>query len=215
MGMTRPALYYYVKNKDELLARLLTETTEAPAAEIKRLARHADADPAARLRGVARVMALRRASDPNQYRLLVRSEAELPAELADSQRAAHQTTLRELVGLIEEGIEEGLFRPVDPRTTAPAVLGMCDWIAWWPQPLGKQTPAEVADQVADLVLAMVSRPDGRLTGAVGPRAAIAQLCADLDYPAACGHPCGRRHSPVPGRCGESVSAPARCHGPRR
>ncbi|MFF7549741.1 TetR/AcrR family transcriptional regulator [Streptomyces canus] len=181
MGMTRPALYYYVKNKDEVLARLLTETTEAPAAEIKRLARHRDADAAARLRGVARVMALRRASDPNQYRLLVRSEAELPADLVDSQRAAQRATLREMAALIEEGIREGLFRPVDSRTTALAMIGMCNWIAWWPQPHGKLTPAEVADQIADLVLAMVRRPEGRLTGAMGARAAIAQLRADLDY----------------------------------
>ena len=35
MGMTRPALYYYVKNKDQLLARLVTEITEGPAADIE------------------------------------------------------------------------------------------------------------------------------------------------------------------------------------
>jgi hypothetical protein len=39
----------------------------------------------------------------------------------------------------------------------------------------------VADRIADLVLAMVRRPEGRLRGAVGARAAIAQLRADLDY----------------------------------
>lgn len=181
MGMTRPALYYYVKNKDELLARLVTETTEAPAAEIKRLAKHPNADAAVRLRGVARAMALRRASDPNHFQMLVRSEAELPADLARAHRAAQRATLRELILLIEEGIEAGQFRPVDPRTTALAVIGMCNWIAWWQHSLGEKTPGDVAEQIADLALVMVRRADGHLPGTAGPQAAIAQLRADLDY----------------------------------
>jgi AcrR family transcriptional regulator len=181
MGMTRPALYYYVRNKDELLARLVTETTEAPAAEIRRLAKHPDADAAVRLRGVARAMALRRATDPNRFQMLVRSEAELPPDLAASHRTAQRATLRELIRLIEEGVETGQFRPVDPRTTALAVIGMCNWIAWWQHSLGEQTPNEVADQIADLALGMVRQPDGHVPGATGPTGAIAQLRADLDY----------------------------------
>ena len=31
MGMTRSALYYYVRNKDQLLAQLVTEITSGPA----------------------------------------------------------------------------------------------------------------------------------------------------------------------------------------
>ena len=52
MGMTRPSLYYYVKNKDQLLARLVTEITEAPAAATEEIAeREVDApDQAARAR---------------------------------------------------------------------------------------------------------------------------------------------------------------------
>lgn len=181
MGMTRPALYYYVKNKDELLARLVAETTEAPAAEIKRLAKHPDADPAVRLRGVARAMALRRATDPNRFLLLVRSEAELPADLARLHKTAQRATLRELILLVEEGIESGQFRPVDPRTTALAVIGMCNWIAWWQQSLGEKTPSEVAEQIADLAVVMVRRPDDRVSGTAGVEGAIVQLRADLDH----------------------------------
>jgi AcrR family transcriptional regulator len=181
LGMTRPALYYYVRSKDELLARLVTETTEAPAAEITRLAKQPAADAAVRLRGVARAVALRRATDPSGFQMLVRSEAELPPELARSHKLAQRTTLRELTRLIEEGIESGQFRPVDPRTTALAVIGMCNWIAWWQSSLGGKTPAEVADQIADLALAMVRRLDSQVSGPAGKLMVIAQLRADLDY----------------------------------
>lgn len=181
MGMTRPALYYYVKNKDELLAQLVTETTEASAAEIRRLAKHPDSDAAVRLRGVVYATALRRAIDPNRFQLLVRSEAELPPDLARSHRAAQRATLRELILLIEDGIEAGQFRPVEPRTTALAVIGMCNWIAWWQHSLGEKTPAEIAEQMADLAVGMVRQPNGHVPGAAGPQGAIAQLRSGLDY----------------------------------
>lgn len=181
MGMTRPALYYYVKNKDELLARLVAETTEAPAAEIKRLAEHRGADPAVRLRGVAHAMALRRATDPDRFQMLVRSEAELPVDLAQSHRAAQRATLKEMIVLIEEGISTGHFRPVEPRTTALAIIGMCNWIAWWQHSIGEQSADEIAEQIADLALTMVRPSDGHAPGAAGPQAAIAQLRADIDY----------------------------------
>lgn len=181
MGMTRPALYYYFKNKDELLAQLVSETTEAPAAEIQRLAAYPDSDATGRFRHVAHAMALRRATDPNRFLLLVRSEAELPSDLAAAHRSAQRATLRELIRLIEAGIQSGQFRPVDARTTALALIGMCNWIAWWQSSLGSRSPSEIADQIADLALAMVRHLDGPGAGIRDPRAAIAQVRADLEY----------------------------------
>lgn len=78
MGITRPALYYYVKSKDELLARLVEQITEGPAAEIEALAADSDTDPASRLRRIAHLITLQRADQPNRFQLLLRSEADLP-----------------------------------------------------------------------------------------------------------------------------------------
>jgi AcrR family transcriptional regulator len=182
VGMTRPALYYYVRSKEEILSRLVAESTEAPAAEIKRLVNARDADAAARLRAVAYSIALRRATDPFQLQMLVRSESELPADLARSYRAAQRATLRELIVLIDGGIETGEFRPVDARTAALAVVGMCNWVAWWPDSLDGQTPDDIARQIADFALAMVRQVDDAGTGVGGgPRAAIARLRTELDY----------------------------------
>jgi AcrR family transcriptional regulator len=182
VGMTRPALYYYVRSKEEILSRLVAEGTEAPAAEIKRLVNAPDADAATRLRAVAYSIALRRATDPFQLQLLVRSESELPADLARSYRAAQRATLRELVALIDGGIEAGEFRPVDATSAALAIVGMCNWVAWWQESLDSRTPDEVARQLADLALAMVRQVDDSGQGTKGgPEAAIARIRSELDY----------------------------------
>ena len=77
MGMTRPSLYYYVKNKDQLLARLVTEITEGPAAAVEEIADR-DLDATAKLRALVRLIAARQADHAARFRLVIRSESELP-----------------------------------------------------------------------------------------------------------------------------------------
>jgi hypothetical protein len=36
--------------------------------------------------------------------------------------------------IIEAGIAQGVFKPVDPRLQAYAILGMCNWIYKWYKP---------------------------------------------------------------------------------
>ncbi|MGW0579490.1 TetR/AcrR family transcriptional regulator [Streptomyces sp. NPDC002920] len=183
MGITRPALYYYVKSKDELLAKLVEQITEGPAVEIESLAEDSDTDPASRLRRIAHLITLQRASQPNRFQLLLRSEADLPPAAAKAHRAAQRSTLRHLVQVIDEGILKGQFRPVDTRAAAFAVFGMCNWVAWWYHPGGEHglAESEVADQISGLALAMVEQASVRTPGTSGPKAALGLLRQDLDY----------------------------------
>lgn len=183
MGITRPALYYYVKSKEELLAKLVEEMTEGPAAEIEALAADTDADPSDRLRRIAHLITLQRATQPSRFQLLLRSEADLPSAVAETQRAAQRSTLRHLIQVIDEGILKGQFRPVETRTAALAVAGMCNWVAWWHHPGGEhgQNPEDTADQIANLAVSMVQQTTQRTPETPGPKAALALLRQDLDY----------------------------------
>lgn len=181
LGMTRPALYYYVRSKDDLLSRLVMETTEAPAVEIQTISDDTAMSPTSKLRAIAHAVALRRAMEPVRFKLLVRSESELPDTVAESNRVAQRATLHAFTKLIKDGVSSGEFRPVDPRVTALAVLGMCNWIAWWHHPHEATSAPELADVMADLAVAMVRQPTDRLLDSPGPEAAIALLRADIDY----------------------------------
>ena len=63
LGITRPALYYYVKSKDELLAKLAADVAGGSAAQIAELAARPDLDAAGKLREIAR-LTCRPAGDP-------------------------------------------------------------------------------------------------------------------------------------------------------
>jgi AcrR family transcriptional regulator len=180
MGMTRPALYYYVKSKDELLAKLAADVAGGSAAEMAELAARPDLDAVGKLRGLARLSVVRLARQPDRFRLLIRSEAELPAELAESYDANRRAVLKTVADVIEQGIVAGQLRPVDARVAALAVLGMCNWVAWWFRP-GRDDVDAVADQLADMALAAVQRADHRTPEGEGPAAALAMLRQDLDH----------------------------------
>jgi len=180
LGITRPALYYYVKSKDELLAKLVTEVTNGPLDELNALVA-ADDDPERLLRGIVGVIVGRRATQPERFRLLIRSEAELPAELTSAYDEGRRAVLKVIAGVVEAGVRAGRFRPVDARVAALGVLGMCNWVAWWFHPGGKDTADAVTAQLADMAVGALARPDHQVPEAEGPAAALKLLRQDLDH----------------------------------
>lgn len=183
MGMTRPSLYYYVKNKDELLARLVTEITEAPAAATEEIAGR-ELDAVTKLRELVRLIAGQQARHAARFQLVIRSESELPDDLAGAHQAAKRRVLDGFTRVVDQGIRSGEFRPRPVRTTALALIGMCNWVAWWFRPGGVQSPEEVGEQMAEMAVAMVAQAPDRLPDTPrpdDPAAALSLLRQDLDY----------------------------------
>jgi len=180
LGITRPALYYYVKSKDELLAKLVTEVTDGPLSELTELVARPGLDAVGKLRGIVRIIVIRRASQPARFRLLIRSEAELPAELTAAYDESRRAVLRTVASTIEEGVRAGQFRPVDSRVAALGVLGMCNWVAWWFNPDGRDGVDSVAEQLTEMALGALQRAENRALDG-GPAAALAMLRQDIDH----------------------------------
>lgn len=55
-------------------------------------------------------------------------------------------------GIIEEGIDQKVFFCKNPRLAVKAVLGVINWTIMWYRPEGEQTPDEIADFNADLLI---------------------------------------------------------------
>lgn len=181
MGITRPALYYYVKSKDELLAKLVTEITESNTAEIRETARDPGLDPVEKLRKIAHMLAFQRALQPKRFLLLARSEADLPPPLAEAHESAKRETLKVLITIVRNGARAGQFRPVDPRIASLAVMGMCNWVAWWGQASDTTEATRIAGMLAELAVSMIAQSSHRTPELPGPAAALALLRQDIDY----------------------------------
>jgi AcrR family transcriptional regulator len=180
VGLTRAALYHYFESKEALLTTLVEGITAARVAQLKRIRRDKSLSATGKLERVTRMMVLNVATHAARFRLLIQNENELPPGLATTQARGRREVLNQIVELFEEGITSGEFKPVDPHLGAFALLGMCNWIAWWFKPERKQPAEAIADEFAGIALgAFVKEPDTEATDAGDLRRTIRRMREDL------------------------------------
>jgi AcrR family transcriptional regulator len=136
MGISRPALYNYVSTKSDLLEMLVEQVTRSLADVLDTLAARTDLSPHDKLVSVVSMLTRQRAEHPEQFRILDRSETALPKALGAEHLQAKRKIVEDLSAVIDQGMDSGEFRQVDARVTALAILGMCNWVAWWFRPGG-------------------------------------------------------------------------------
>ena len=54
--------------------------------------------------------------------------------------------------IIEEGVEEGIFKVEDPSLSAKVALGVASWTVMWLNPQGRLSADEIASQSANILL---------------------------------------------------------------
>jgi AcrR family transcriptional regulator len=181
IGITRPGLYHYISSKEELLAELVREVSENSVHIVREVRLRTDLSSVEKLQAVVRALVLQRAGAPERFRVLDRTEAALPEEIAAQHLKARREVLAEMRTVIEEGVSTGEFRPRDARLAALSVIGMCNWVAWWFHP-GSDHPAEpVADQLAQNAVDMLAYPDSTGSQATAPHRALQMVRENLNY----------------------------------
>jgi AcrR family transcriptional regulator len=155
LGMSRPALYYYVKSKEVILEQLVENLSINDATALESIRRRRSGDPVEKLREMAHHLATNAGSNPHQTQILAQSKHHLPERIAQLNLDAERSIVQSLIWVLEQGTRRGQFRQVDPRTAALTIVGMCLWIAWWIEdaPL-EQQPVQIAAQAVNSVLAV-------------------------------------------------------------
>jgi AcrR family transcriptional regulator len=180
MGISRPALYHYVSNKEEILAALVRDILERVVELLEQVRDRADLTEDARVAEALRQIIVNNARNTTRFRLLDRSEPELPAEIAEMHRQARRRILELLTGLVDDAMAAGRFRPLPPRTVALAMLGMTNWVAWWYRAGTDGDADAVADVLVELAMNGARREDDRQLRS-GPWAALALLKEDITH----------------------------------
>ena len=180
-GMTRSALYYYFTNKEEILASLVEEVTVFSHRQSERVAANPDADPGETLRLMVRSHAKWLLDHAVQFRVVDRSESELPEKTRKVHDAAKRALLEDFTRIIAHGIQIGHFRPLDPRVAAFSMIGMCSWTAWWFKPGGRQTADAIADIIADMAVHSIRRDDAKRSKIADVSGAFQLLRDDIDH----------------------------------
>jgi AcrR family transcriptional regulator len=114
IGITRPGLYNYISSKEQLLAALVRDVSENTAHIVREVRHRTGLSSVEKLRTVVRALVLQRAGAPERFRVLDRTEAALPGEVASLHLKARREVLAEVRTIIEEGVS-----PRTPSTCSP------------------------------------------------------------------------------------------------
>ena len=179
LGISRPALYYYFRSKEDILACLVEDITVAAEEQSRAALLDAQADPPAALRQAALRHAGQLLRHPLEFRVLDSAERDLPEAVRQRHDRAKRALLDNFTAIIARGIASGDFRPVDARIAAFGIIGMCAWTAWWFSPDGRLPASQVAEAIADMAVAAIRREEGGAGRALGPAELTRRLRADL------------------------------------
>jgi AcrR family transcriptional regulator len=146
LGVTKPTVYYYVANKEQLLFEcFLAGLTPIRGAfrDAERLAGTARDRLIAVIRGYAAAIA-------SEYGwCMVRAhDQDLGPEMRRQINALKSEIDQCIRRLLRAGMDDGSIAPCDPKITAFAMAGALNWIAHWYRADQAMSAAEVADAFA-------------------------------------------------------------------
>ncbi len=150
LGLKPGALYYYFESKEDLLYFSQTETLE-------RLVGSAREIVALGLTGSEKLGRLMEAHLTHTLGELGGGAVHLEFQALPEDRLGEVVAKRdEYEGIVREairnGIEEGEFRPMEPKVATLMMLGTLNWAALWWRPSGSRTPADLAREFGEVLL---------------------------------------------------------------
>ncbi len=154
LGLSKAALYNYIPSKGKLLALIYNQAFEKIFHRIYEICA-SKVSPDEKLRQIIRdhicdIITKNIA----MFWVFFAEENQLPGKDFQQIREEKRKYTRLVIKIIEEGIEQGVFRPVDSKLQAYAILGMCNWIYKWYKPDKEVSSPE---QIADHFIALLER----------------------------------------------------------
>jgi AcrR family transcriptional regulator len=152
VGLSKPALYHYVRSKEEVLVELyegVLRSSKATVAEIE--ASTTSAVDALRAVIVERVAYT--CENQALLRVFFEEEAGLPREqLADVLQARRDYEDAVMAIVLRAVDEDSLSLPVSPRIYVNTLLGAANWVYKWFDPAGRLGPRDLGEEIAAALL---------------------------------------------------------------
>jgi AcrR family transcriptional regulator len=143
LGVTKPTLYYYIKNKEDILYQCMRLALEE-GQEALDVAKSHGTTGLERLHAFLARFAEIIATDFGTCLILSRDDA-LSPEARQTIRDSRATMDKQVRQIIEVGIADGSIAQCDPKLTAFTLFGALNWMAHWYRDTGQYTPREVAE----------------------------------------------------------------------
>lgn len=156
--MTKGSMYYYFKNKDDLLYHCHQMIMELSLEQIKEVF-NSDLNPVEKLRNAIKGHILLATSEKSMFMVMDKpnqhfSDIQLQEVLELRKSYSHYFDK-----IIHQGIESQVFEQVDVRMVRMIILGALNWIQEWYDQSGPQSAEKISNAYAGYLLKMVVKKE--------------------------------------------------------
>ncbi|GHO42325.1 TetR/AcrR family transcriptional regulator [Ktedonospora formicarum] len=151
LGATKGALYYHVKNKEEILRLIYLMVLNASEEPLSRIA-EAPLSPKEKLGQAIRHHTTVAANRSPAMAVFYREQQHLSGPFAKEIITRKKEYERYFEQIIVEGQESGLFtKAIDSKIATFGLLGMCNWLSQWYQAGGQYSSLQIADMFIAII----------------------------------------------------------------
>ena len=150
LHVTKPTIYHYVENKDDILYQCIRLGVEATRKAVTEISAQ-DGAAVDRLKAAMRQHARIAARDFGMCVVRV-GEHGLPPERRNRIRRLRREVDHLYRALIQQGIDEGSLAPCDPKLASFTIAAAIAWISRWYHADGPLSVDDIADQCVDILM---------------------------------------------------------------
>jgi len=154
-GMSLSAMYHYYSGKEELLAALVDESSQAFFTACHEALDKVGDDPGERLAAMVRATVRWRAERRLESNLLITEWRSLSEERREANRKQQHDGSALFKQIVQEGVDQGVFRTPYPDDARRSVIAMCNAVAQWYRDDGELSVDELTERYVQLALVLV------------------------------------------------------------
>ena len=151
VGIAKPSLYHYFRSKDAILLGIHQEFIALLLSRQAERGKPSDGAVAPQLYEVMLDILNLMHTHRGHVRVFFEHHRELPPEVHDLANQGRDTYFNSVVQLFEVGVDKRQIHG-NPRLSAMALFGMCNWAYQWYDPEGPLSPEDVAQSFHDILL---------------------------------------------------------------
>lgn len=147
----KASIYHHVESKQEILFTILEHALDLLIGDMRAVS-DSDLKPKEKLRLAMQVYVGRLTSDADLATVLLLEYRSLEKKLRTRhavRRDRYEALWRKI---IEEGVDQGVFRPVDISIATFAIMGVQNWMITWYREGGRLSALELSDHFSELFL---------------------------------------------------------------
>lgn len=150
MNITKPALYQYIRNKEEILQEIC-QACLVTGFDHWKLVNKSELTPRDKLRLFIEGVVMGVAEGRDMMAVLFGDSNALSPEVRNEVRMQQKAHDKELEALLQEGIDAGQFKIADKKIAVFTIFGACMWIYQWYRQDSRLSPQSIADGIIKLL----------------------------------------------------------------